>query len=258
MRLQVHQLDSIVAIDGPASVLTPLAQLLPVTSGRPATSHVEVRRGRLQGFDVLDAQGAHGAVDVAHALEHVLASINRSVLEQCRDLAFHAGVVARSGRAVAFPAASGAGKSSLAAACLQSCWEYVSDEALVLASDGTIRPYRKPLSLLSWTLERLGLGPAPAGREERPVSWRELKGPLPREPVHLAAVVALNRRPGPPTLEPLPRGTAARLLLEHSFNHYRDPQEAVARTAKAVRAATTWTLHYDDPVAATHVLSSLA
>src|SRR5512136_1043844 len=64
--------------------------------------------------------------------------------------AVHAGVVASAGAVVAFPGESGAGKSTITAACLVAGFDYVSDEALCIdVADGRVVAYPKPIALAS-------------------------------------------------------------------------------------------------------------
>ena len=115
--LTVTLLDTTVRLIGPASHLDAVAVLVPTSAGINAPS-----------IDI-EVTEADGLVDL-------LALLNRTALAQCRSYAVHAGAVARSGAVTAFPAVSGAGKTTLTAACLRSGFDYVSDEALVLATDG--------------------------------------------------------------------------------------------------------------------------
>ena len=63
-------------------------------------------------------------------------------------LTFHAGAVARDGRAVLIAGSSGKGKSTLTAALVQRGWSYLTDEvAVVRLEDHRILPYPKALDL---------------------------------------------------------------------------------------------------------------
>lgn len=254
MTLRVALLDTTALISAPDDVAAQLAGLLPRSpAGGPTTARLEV----LPTGASLEVHGdgeVHPAADAAEAVELVLTLLNRIVLGQCADLAVHAGVVARGGRAVAFPAESGAGKSTLVAACLAAGFDYVSDEALVLTPDRTVRAYAKPLSLLGWTLDRLGLPAPPPGRQERPLTAAQLGAAAVTGRVVLAELVVLHRRPGAAVLAPLDRAPAAVHLLGHAFNHYRDPAASLALASGVVRAACAWRLSYDDPVHAAELL----
>ena len=214
------------------------------------------RRERVWTVD--GPQGPLQTGSAAHALELVLSQLNHCALARCPGFAVHAGVVARDGAALALPASSGAGKSTLVAALLQAGWDYVSDEALVADwATGELLPYPKPLTLLAWSLERLGLAAPPTGRDERSLDVCELGARVAGPPLRLAHVVVPRRGPGPAALSPLHRAQAAQVLLENSFNHWTDPPAALRTVAALVRGAQTWTLETDDPVEAARVLDGL-
>src|SRR5690606_18731894 len=69
-------------------------------------------------------------------------------------LMFHAGVVARQGRAVMMPGLSGAGKSTLTAGLAVSGWRLFSDEfALLRPETGLFHPYPRPVSLKNRSID---------------------------------------------------------------------------------------------------------
>ena len=98
------------------------------------------------------------------ALE-VATEFNRALLDQCPHLAVHAAVLAAAGGVIALPGESCAGKSTLAAACTVQGFGYLSDEALVLTSEGTVVPYPRPIALSSWSRTAVGV-PAGMGASE--------------------------------------------------------------------------------------------
>lgn len=259
MRVQLAPLDSTVDVTAPPEIAQPLTDLLQGSTRRgtdspAAATTAEVRvTADVDGYVVHDGSGPVRARDQQEALELLLAVVNRTAVEQCHDFAAHAGVVASGGAAVAVPARSGAGKSTLVGACLQQGWQYVSDEALVVRPSLDVRPYAKPLSLHDWSLTRLGLDGPPGDRSERAVPVSEL-GRASSGPLRLAHLVVPRRTDGTASLHPLPRAEAAMVLLEHSFNHFRDPSGSLRLVAALVRAASTWVLEYDDPVEAALVL----
>jgi len=251
--LRTALLDSVVELNLPPGLRELLAPLLsPVAQAAPTVA-LRVEQGP-DGFLVLDQLGTRAVADEAAAVEAVLEICNREVLAGCVDVAVHAGVVARRGRVLAVPAASGGGKTTLVAALLRDGWEYVSDEALVLAPGGAVRPYAKWLSVHAWTLDRLGLAPPPPGRQERAVPPSEV-GAVATGPLALAHVLLVERGPAS-VLRPAGRAGAAAELLRCSFNHYRDPAGSVARVAAAVAGAQAWRLQVDDPVEASALLSA--
>lgn len=98
----------------------------------------------------------------------------------------HAGAVADpEGRVVAVVGPSGRGKTT-ATRELGRHYGYVTDETLGVAADGTVLPYRKPLSIIEQPMA-----------DKRQRSPQELGlGELPAAPLRLAAVVMLDRDPG--------------------------------------------------------------
>ena len=258
MRVRLAPLDSVVDVTAPPEVAEPLTDLLHEISrtgsdglDRP-TAEVRVTAD-VDGYVVDDGSSPARARDLEEALELLLAVVNRTAVLQCRDFAAHAGVVASDGTAVAFPARSGVGKSTLVGACLQQGWAYVSDEALVVRPSTDVRPYAKPLSLHTWSLARLGLTGPPGDRSERAVPVSQL-GHASTGPLRLTHLVVPRRATGAADLLPLPRAEGAMVLLEHSFNHFRDPAGSLHLVAGLVRAASTWVLVYDDPVDAAVLL----
>ncbi|MCW2776354.1 MAG: hypothetical protein JWN17_79 [Frankiales bacterium] len=210
----------------------------------------------MEGLDVhLDGALVHRSPSPERLLETVLMTINAAVIDGCASFAVHAGVVALDGVAVAWPGVSGAGKSTLTGACLREGFAYVSDEALVLQQT-SVRPYPKPLSLSAWSLAGLGLsGPAP-GTAERAVSVAELHAVVAEPPLRLGHLLVLRRRSGPPVLEPVTTAEAAMLLLQHSFNHYKQPAEAFQVASGAAASAQCWRLTYDTPAPAAELLKT--
>ena len=195
-------------------------------------------------------------------LAHFAVSVNASALDAAADLAIHAGVVAHDGVAIAMPATSGTGKSTMTAACLRRGFRYVSDEALCLDySDGSVVPYPRPIALSAWSVGAVGARATgtPAG-DELLFTAEDLGSCRHAGPARLGHVVVLDRRAtGRPSLSPEPRPTGVTLLLQLSFNHYRRPADAVRLAADVISDAEVWTLRYSDPLDAADLLwSSLA
>ncbi|MEV7759124.1 hypothetical protein AB0O16_11550 [Microbacterium sp. NPDC089180] len=97
----------------------------------------------------------------------------------------HAGAIADDdGRVVLFSGRSGMGKTTLMSSLARD-YAYVSDESVGVAPDGSVLPYRKPLSIVDG-----------AGRAKKQVSPRGLGlRDLPPTPLRLHAVVVLDRQP---------------------------------------------------------------
>jgi len=184
------------------------------------------------------------------------AEINRTLVDHLPHPAVHAGVVALSSGAVAFPVVSGAGKSTLTAALCLAGAAYLSDEALVLDDTGgspLVVPYPKPLALSPWSAAAVGLEPADAlSGDLTPEGDRELLyAPsalgTTGEAVPLAHLLLLERTDGPPRLEDVHRREGLAALLRLSFNHYRDPRRFLVVAAAAVQGAQVHRLLVGDP-----------
>jgi hypothetical protein len=205
--------------------------------------------------DVVSPVGATSA----ERLLHVATAMNAAALLAAPELTIHAGVVARDGVAVAMPAASGVGKSTLTAACLRVGLAYVSDEALCLRySDGGVVPYPRPIALSAWSaaaIAAVGQG-TPAG-DELLYTAADLGSVNQHERARLGHIVVMERAAaGPSSLTSARRPDAVALLLGLSFNHFRRPADAVRLIADVVSAASVWTLRYTDPLAAAGLIRS--
>jgi hypothetical protein len=158
--------------------------------------HANVSRGIIE---------VHPDERVAGFLEHRLACLVMPLLLAERgDLALHAAVLARDGRAVAFCGASMRGKSTLAAKLAGRGSALLGDDSAVLSLDGED-------GLLVW--------PGPSGSRLRPPGERVLRrlvharhGHDQTAPVRLSAVVELVERGGDELeieeLEPLVAATS--------------------------------------------------
>ncbi|BCW59993.1 hypothetical protein [Arthrobacter sp. StoSoilB20] len=93
-----------------------------------------------------------------------------------------AGIADDSGHVLAFIGPSGRGKTTLARE-LGAVYGYVTDETVGIDLDGTVHPYRKPLSVIQ---------PGEIYKAQVAPSDLELKG-LPARPLQLAGLVLLSR-----------------------------------------------------------------
>ncbi|MEX0153001.1 hypothetical protein [Microbacterium sp. LMI1-1-1.1] len=150
----------------------------------------------------------------------------------------HAGGVADArGRVCMLVGPSGAGKTT-AVRRLSRAFSYVSDENVTVESDGRVRPYRKPLSIVvsgeRWRCE---------------IPPRALRmGDLPDEDLRLAVVVFLRRSPGAPaTPRPTPVDTLTAIeeVARQSSSLVRLPAP-LATIAAHLRRAPVFRLEYRD------------
>lgn len=82
-------------------------------------------------------------------LAHLLINevIYEGIVGNHQHLALHGGAVVKAGQGILLPGKSGSGKSSLTAWLVGKGFTYLTDELVLLAGDGTILPFTRPLSL---------------------------------------------------------------------------------------------------------------
>jgi hypothetical protein len=255
-------------VAGVAGLLAPFAvpDRIPVRPRHRFSLVTGVHKGEQHAGHVLvyrDCSRIARASTLRAAVNHMLAAINRAAIESCETFAVHAGVVARSGSGIAIPVDSMGGKSTLTAALVLRGFEYVSDEALCLESDGSVVPYAKPLGLSPWSMAALGLEdldvPFPRGAAE---ASGEVLVPHPLLGSHSAeGRITLDHLVLPEfghdqaTLDQLPASEGMATLLAMSFNHYRHGADAFHLSAAVANGATTWRLRYGDPREAADLVS---
>lgn len=187
------------------------------------------------GASYKGAEEAHVTVPVSGAktfdaaMESLSVDVTLVALGLVRDqaLMFHAaGVADAQGKVVAFVGPSGRGKTTLSRS-LGAHYGYVSDETIAVEADLTVRPYRKPLSLVRERLPKEQVSPADAG----------LKA-LPDAPLSLSSLVLLERdaafsRPeilSVPLVDAIPQ-----LVLQMSYlKEQKAPLHAIARLCDAI------------------------
>ncbi|NND03065.1 MAG: hypothetical protein HKN91_09780 [Acidimicrobiia bacterium] len=203
-----------------------------------------------------------GANNWAVPFGAAMTALNRQAIDDYTGLALHAGVVAVDGVAIAFPADSGGGKSTLTAACVRDGFEYVSDESLCIdPASAAVVLYPKPLGLSYWSRTQVGLDDSalafPPGRGEGMATAEDLGSRVATGEIRLAHVVLPVYGSNPAQLAAEPAQTALAALLEHSFNHYKLGERAFMLAAQLANEVQAWTLEYEDPVAAAQLIRSL-
>ena len=219
---------------------------------------IEERAGMLLAYRNGKMLGGGGDT-WANAFGAMMATLNRQVIKEYGGFALHAGVVAIGGRAIAFPADSGGGKSTLTAACLQAGFDYVSDESLCIDVDsGSVEAYPKPLGLSPWSRQQLGIDDAtlafPADRNEGMVTPVGLGSSIATDPIELSHVVLSAFGADRTALVEAPGHVAMATLIEYSFNHYKHGERAFTLAAQLANQVHVWRLDYDDPVAAAQLV----
>ena len=219
---------------------------------------IEERAGMLLAYRNGKMLGGGGDT-WANAFGAMMATLNRQVIKEYGGFALHAGVVSIGGRAIAFPADSGGGKSTLTAACLQAGFDYVSDESLCIDVDsGSVEAYPKPLELSPWSRQQLGIDDGtlafPADRNEGMVTPVSLGSSIATDPIELSHVVLATFGADRTALVEAPGHVAMATLIEYSFNHYKHGERAFTLAAQLANQVHVWRLDYDDPVAAAQLV----
>lgn len=176
-----------------------------------------------------------------------LADLTRMLIDRSPHTCVHAAVVSSATSVIAFPGASGLGKSTLAAAVVRAGFRYLSDEALAIDPESlTVAPFARPLALdaNSWALLSLASAPPPEGQEGFVRATR--LGQLDHERRGLTDIVLVERADGPMRLTPTSRSGAVSVLVERSFNHYRAPLETFRTVVRVVRGCRVWSGTYSD------------
>jgi hypothetical protein len=153
-------------------------------------------------------------------------------------------VLANDQRIVAFPAVSGGGKTTLAAAGVLGGLSYLSDEALVIDDEAQVIPYPKPMALSRWSCNTLGLT---STGEETLVTAGDLGGSTRTGRGPLTDVIIATYGSGTAQLERLSSSQAVVELIGKSFNHYKDPERAFRLATQSAQQVGVWKLDYDDP-----------
>lgn len=187
----------------------------------------------------------------------LLTDLNRNAVDQYKGFAAYAGVIGHHGRAIALPADSKGGKRTLTAGCVQTGFDYVSDESLCIDIDtGRIVPYLKPITVSSESCDLLGLdGPTESHNGyERPLVAADLGGSVAQGMLDLGDVMFAEYGHDEMTLTPLPPSEAVAGLLRLSFNHHKNPADSYRVVTQLARQVSTWRLNYHDPLEAAELL----
>ncbi len=149
---------------------------------------------------------------------YLLGLIMGVILMQRGMLTFHAGAVARGGRAIAFMGDKGSGKSTMTAYCCRHGFQLLSEDLLALTDDGpalTAWPGYPRLKLTDESGERLGVVPD----EREPVFGKQilwLNDRFHEAPARLERIYLLQTGQ-PARLHPCDPTVAARELVTHWF-----------------------------------------
>lgn len=198
--------------------------------------------------------GARGPLDRARAwsvLERAVAdrlalglaaSLERAVL-------LHAGGVTTDGGAVLVAGASGSGKSSVVSAFGTRGFAALGDDAVALASDGRVHPFKRPFKLHEGARLQLGISADSTGLAgssgDTSLHHPEGLGSRWADPAPVRHVVFARRGPESDTvLADEPAVAGVRRLLDLSLGPLERAQ-ALSRLIEGTRAARFWTLRFD-------------
>ncbi len=177
--------------------------------------------------------------------------MNRSALANFDGFACHAGVTALGPVALAFPAPSEGGKSTLTAAFTLHGFDYVSDEALCLdLGTGELVGYPKPIGLSAWSRSHLGVTDHHAGF----VQAKQMGGEVAAGRLEIGHILLIERTPGVASLHEIPRAQIVAALLQNSFNHYKHPAESFKLVTEIAAHARGWKLVYDSALDAAELV----
>lgn len=252
----------VVGLQGPAEVLKTAADLLP-PAYRETTSKSEPERAwevracderweALAGGETLRIRDSQAA-----AIETALSDLELWVAAHARDVIFlHAGCVEVDGRAIVLPGFTLSGKTTLTRALIDTGASYLSDEYAVLTADGSVLPYRRPLSVripgepvvqrIKWAECGAGIGEAPVAvglfallRHNLDAGWEVAQLSRAHAILHLLQqTVAARSRPVDATLA-LERGTEYAITIEGTRGEAAEAAERLISALTEVPAAQT-------------------
>ncbi|MFE1645859.1 ATP-binding protein [Microbacterium sp. P01] len=189
------------------------------------------------------APAATVVVEASDDLPSMLADLSQRVTlaaigaRRGRSWMLHAaGIADDRGNVIVLVGPSGRGKTT-AALALGRAYAYLSDETVAIDRDGTVWPYRKPLSII----ER-----PDAPKAQRAPSERGLR-PLPAGPLRLAGIVLLDRgidAPDAAVLDALPLDAALADLVEQSSHLTALPAPLRTIARHVVEVGTVHRAHY--------------
>jgi hypothetical protein len=118
------------------------------TDNRSADIRIEIAEAG--GEEILRVDGVERLRTAEPAL--LLGALQQTIMETIHSGApllaiLHGGAVARNGAAIALPAASGSGKSTMIAYLARKGYGYLADDLVALAADGRVLPWPMPLSI---------------------------------------------------------------------------------------------------------------
>jgi hypothetical protein len=228
----------------------------------PGVARFLLSEGRSIDFE------AEAGADPADIPIFILGTVFGILLHQRGQIVLHASAVALDGKAILFCGASGAGKSTMAAALVQRGLPLVTDDlcALSLGSDGTatVHPDGRQLRLWSRAIDELSLENRRGGRmRQRLEKYYVEPGGIHEQPLPLGAIYALReaRPPHQPGIAAPNVVDAALTLRRHAYRPRlinRMGQDASYFRAAAAIANATGIFHLTRPLSFKAMPSVLA
>ncbi|NNF63658.1 MAG: hypothetical protein HKN07_05300 [Acidimicrobiia bacterium] len=204
-----------------------------------------------------DCQTVYRGEERQGAVVALLAELNRRAIESFDTFAAHAAVIEIGGRAIAMPAESGHGKTTLTAAAVMSGFGYLSDEALCIdPQNQRVRPYSRPLLLSDHSRDLLGIESVVVRSAQEGAVVPSDLGRVVTDELPLEHVVFPEYGHDAATLEPVGAGVVMAELLKMSFNNYKDPKGAFELIASVAGRVKGWRLTYGDPFEASALMAA--
>ncbi|HVJ09511.1 MAG TPA: hypothetical protein VM554_14120 [Acidisarcina sp.] len=186
---------------------------------------------------------------------HMLEAAGYSMIASLRAAPLHAACVSLEGRGVLLCGDSGAGKSSLAFACVRAGWTYTSDDAtyvplnrddrIVVGNSHQIR-FRVTAAELFPEIEGRTVTPRAVGKPSIEVPMVELPALATADSASVEYIVFLNRRDvGSPKLLPLAKERLLQRFI-HDLIKTVDSYSAQEAAIRRVLEAETFELRYKD------------
>lgn len=243
----------------------------PFRSVAAPTVDFEVDQRLEGGSTVYEVRADDAAVrtttDPSMALAHLVWEINSAVIRASAEgplLLLHAAAAERDGKAVLLPAPSGSGKSTLVTGLIANGLSYLTDDVVPFdPTQGSVRPYPKPISLSRWLwplfsqLKALPFGWNPFLGAEGYLSASSFGADIGIASVPRLVVVPNHSEHARTHLSPLARPEALQLVAQQSFNLARFGATGLETLSALIQGCECFRLDYSDLHAAVDLVLGL-